>query len=378
MTTSDNAMRRQVFSLPQLLKEQYEDLEPKTRKCLTTPEIFSIQKIILTGCGDSHAAAIAAKYAFAALTGIPTEVVSAIELSRYYPENQLGFAPRNPLVIAVSNSGSVARVGECVRRATEHHAFTLGITGNSESVLAENSSRVLPLKVPPFEASAGVRTYAVSILSLLLLAIRIGEVRGRYTMDTAMEYRNDILKQAELLEKMLPEIDHEIMLTSEEWKDMEAFDFVGSGPDYATAFYGQAKIFEATGRYSMYVNTEEWMHLNCFMKNYSRIGTVVICGKESPAKSRAGEMIRYAERDLHRPLLFISDERDADLQEVKQVITPKSSFSFGGILTGFIPVALLAGNIGGINGEKDGRGCEGNWSFCKDGAAIKNSEIIIL
>ena len=43
MNKFDNAMRRQVMSLPNLIKEQYEDLEPKTRKVLTTPEIFSIQ-----------------------------------------------------------------------------------------------------------------------------------------------------------------------------------------------------------------------------------------------------------------------------------------------------------------------------------------------
>ena len=59
-----NPMSRQVFSLPQLIREQYEDLEPKVRTVLTTPEIFNIQRIVLTGCGDSFAAGMAAKYAF--------------------------------------------------------------------------------------------------------------------------------------------------------------------------------------------------------------------------------------------------------------------------------------------------------------------------
>ena len=45
---------------------------------------------------------MAVRYAFEALTGIPTEVVPAIELSRYYSESQLGFAPHNPLVILLS------------------------------------------------------------------------------------------------------------------------------------------------------------------------------------------------------------------------------------------------------------------------------------
>lgn len=93
MKQASNAMCRQVWSLPELLRQQYGCLEPECRKALTTPEIFSIQRIVLTGCGDSHAAAMAVRYAFEALTGIPTEVVPAIELSRYYSESQLGFAP---------------------------------------------------------------------------------------------------------------------------------------------------------------------------------------------------------------------------------------------------------------------------------------------
>ena len=37
----------------------------------------------------------------------------------------------------------------------------------------------------------------MSLLALLLLAIRFGEVRGRYTMDQAMDYRADLLAQAD-------------------------------------------------------------------------------------------------------------------------------------------------------------------------------------
>ena len=44
----DSALRRQVMSLPELMRQQYADLEPKTRTVLSTPEIFNIQRIVLT------------------------------------------------------------------------------------------------------------------------------------------------------------------------------------------------------------------------------------------------------------------------------------------------------------------------------------------
>ncbi|MFD0714519.1 SIS domain-containing protein [Paenibacillus sp. GCM10027626] len=378
MGNYDNAMRRQVFSLPELIRQQYEDLEPKTRKVLTTPEIFSIQRIILTGCGDSYAAGLATKHIFEELTGIPTEVVTSIELARLYHKKQLGFSPNNPLVIAVSHSGSVARVGESVERANKYGALTLGITAKRDSYLGISSQKVLDVDIPAFEPAPGVRSYMVSVLALLLLAIRFGEVRGCYTMDQAMSYRNDITAQADALESMLPEIDASIAELSSKWAHMEAFDFTGAGFDYAAAWYGHAKMFEAAGKYAMHINSEEWLHLNFFMRNYEKIGTVMFANSTNPALSRAKEAIRHAADDLGRPLLVVSDAARSDFPEKCVVVaTPKTSYPVTIPLTQFVPAALLSGYIATIIGEDDGRGTKDNWSFARDGYAVKNSEIII-
>ena len=37
----DSALRRQVMRLPELMRQQYADLEPKTRTVLSTPDIFN-------------------------------------------------------------------------------------------------------------------------------------------------------------------------------------------------------------------------------------------------------------------------------------------------------------------------------------------------
>lgn len=374
-----NAMCRQVWSLPELLRTQYEDLEPKCRKVLTTPEIFSIQRIVLTGCGDSHAAAMATRYIFESLTGLPTEVVPAIELSRYYSEKQLGFAPNNPLVIAISNSGGIARVGEAIQRAANHGAFTLGITGNPESLLGRSVNRILPLSIPSFESAPGTRSYLVALLALLLLAIRIGEVYGRYTMDRAMDYRHDLLRQADALEECLPAMDAQIKKLSETWCNLEAFDFIGAGPDYASAWFGQAKIYEACGKYAMCNNTEEWLHMNFFMRQVDKIGTILICHGDSPALSRAKELTHYAVCDMERPFLLIST-KEMDLGEATypSVYTPTTAYPQSSILTQFAPICLMAGYIGEFLQEEDGRGCQGPWSFAHNGRGIKESEIIVL
>lgn len=377
MKKYDNPMCRQVFSLPELIRGQYEDLEPKTRTVLTFQEIFNIQRIILTGCGDSYAAGMATKHAFEMLTGIPTEVVPAIELSRFYCEKHLGVDCRNPMVIAVSNSGSVARLTEAVKRAALHGCFVLGVTGNEKSPLAENCDKILKLDIPPFESAPGTRSYAVSVMALLLLAIRIGEVKLKYTMDTAMDMRMDVKNQGDLLEELLPEMDEACVKLAGEWKDFPCFDFTGSGFDYATAWFGYCKILEATGRYAMHINAEEWFHLNFFARNVSEIGTVVVGNTTSPGLSRTKELVHYA-KELGRPLAVITDGSKEDFQEdVTYIKVPSPKYPVSMPVTHFAPVCLLSGYISEMIGEKYGRGCEGPWSFAEGGAGVKNSEIIV-
>src|SRR5919199_5012638 len=58
-------------------------------------------RIYLVGCGDSHYAGLATRFAFERWSGIPTEALESLEFSRYAVEA----APADALVVAVSNSG---------------------------------------------------------------------------------------------------------------------------------------------------------------------------------------------------------------------------------------------------------------------------------
>ena len=60
MSGFENSMLRQVLSVPDLLDEVYPEIEPQVRYILTTPEIYSIKKVVLTSCGDGYAACLAA------------------------------------------------------------------------------------------------------------------------------------------------------------------------------------------------------------------------------------------------------------------------------------------------------------------------------
>lgn len=373
-----SAMVDQAMSLPELIREQYADLEPKTRTVLSTPDIFNIQHIILVGLGDSYAACHSMKYMFEILTGKRTEALNALELSRYYDSRFLGGAVHDPLVIAVSNSGKVARMGEALMRVRQHGAYVLGVTGNDQAILAQNSDKILKLDIPKFPSAPGTRSYCVSLMALLLLAIRIGEVRGRYTMDKAKSMRKDILKQADELERMLPDMNEQMKRLAEKWIDMHHFDFVGAGFDYSTAWFGKAKAFEATGDFAMDTNMEEWLHMNFFMKNVDQIATIMVANTTNPAISRCKETIKYA-YELGRPMVVITDGGKEDFSvDCEYVKVPKTDYPYSMPLTQFVPICLLFGYLMGTRGDKAGRGCTGPWKIADGAACVRNSEIVIV
>ena len=99
---------------------------------------------------------------------------------------------------------------------------------------------------------------------------------------------------------------------------------------------------------------------------------------KSPAMSRNLELLKYIHQ-LGRPCVLITDGTAQDFEtEIETIRVPSGKFSFGIVLTQFIPVNLMLGYMMDMLGEEDGRGCKGPWSFCKGGESVKNSEIIIV
>lgn len=373
----DSPMARQARNIPNLIIEQFTDLEPKTRELFSTEEIYSFQKIVLTGCGDSYAACLAAKAAFEDFARVPVEVVTVVDLARHYAERNLNYGPNSPLVIAVSNSGSVARLHEAILRANTTSSFTLGITKNPDSPLGQNSKRILKLDPPDFESAPGVGSYMISLIALLLLAIRLGEVKLTYTMNKADVYRESIRNASDHIQSRLHSWDRDVLKLAHAWKDFPGFDFVGSGADYGTVFFGHAKIIEAVGSYAMHINTEEWLHLNFFLRNSENTGTVAVIDRVNTSMSRMREVIEYMKINK-RPLVVITNDDtivDDEITIFKYQEVDHISFA---ALYQMVPISLFSAYVSSLLGEEYGRGTKGYWEFSRDAKAIKHSKICII
>ena len=82
---------------------------------------------------------------------------------------------------------------------------------------------------------------------------------------------------------------------------------------------------------------------------------------------------------ISRPLVVITDGSAEDFggEQAIYIQVPKPEYPITMPLTQFAPVCLIAAYIAELTGEEYGRGCEGDWSFSKNGAGVTESEIIV-
>jgi glutamine---fructose-6-phosphate transaminase (isomerizing) len=285
-----NSMVDQVHSLPALIRELHPALDDTIRKTLDHKLCLSVKRLYVTGCGDSHHAALGSELAFEALAGRPTEPMSALQFARYAVGYLPATGPDTNLVIGVSVSGEVARTTEAIMLARQAGAVTLALTGTAQSRLAETAELVIAwaapaLPEPPSVHTPRVRSYLASQLALLLIAVRIGEVRGHLDWAAATAQRRDILALADRAEQTIAACDRASLTLAEEWRDAGEFVFAGGGPNYATALFCAAKVLEASGDPAVGQDTEEWAHLQFFARTPATPTFLVTAGGQDLSRT---------------------------------------------------------------------------------------------
>ena len=367
-------MRAQVFSLPELLAGQYQALEAATRAVLPTPAIFALREVILTGCGDSQIAGQLVREAWTRLTGIPCRALTAMQAARFETELPRARYPHTPLVVAVSSSGDVARTVEAAQQWRQRGALTVALTANPDSRLARAAERCLQITLPPFAAAPGVRSLFLSAAALYLLAVRIGEVRGRFPQAKADHLRTRIPHAADLLARMLPAVEPQLAALARQWRDHRRYELLAGGPARGAAAYGRAKLLEATGVPAIDVDVEEWVHLDYFARDPEACATLVLC----PPPARDGGRVRELEpllQRLGRPYRILTDPALAN-QFRAAIALPAGDDDLLAALPYAAAVALFAAWLSAEQGAEYGRGARGRWRDCRDGATTRHSQLL--
>ena len=292
-----NSMVSQIQSLPELIRESTHKFDDEIRASLDHEFCLSLKRVFITGCGDSHHAALNMELAFESLAGVPTEPMTALQFSHYGVGYLPDTGPGTNAVISISVSGEVARTTEALNLANIAGAETIAVTATPGSRVDLAAGRTVfsttaPFLDPPGVHTPGIRTYAGNQLVLLLMAVRLGEVRGKLTSEDANGLRKEILALADAAEETIKNCDQTAREIAETWSDALGFVFAGSGPSFGTALFSAAKILEASGDPALGQDLEEWAHLQYFVKAPSTPTFIINAGDRD--LSRALEVVTAA------------------------------------------------------------------------------------
>jgi glutamine---fructose-6-phosphate transaminase (isomerizing) len=245
-------------------------------------------RVYLAGCGDSHYAGLAARQAFELWSGIPTQAVPALELSRY----ELEFAPRGAWAVCVSNSGKVTRTVEAAGRARERGLVAVAVTYDGDSRLAQAADATLAYRYEDRGFGPGTISYIASLGALYALALRAGELAGSLGTAAVDERLHLIEREAEATARTIELAGPTAERLGRELPEGVKIDVVGGGPSFGTALFGRAKLIEAAHGLGGAHELEEWAHEEFFCTGPGTV-TVVIA-PPGASTDRAVEQLEAA------------------------------------------------------------------------------------
>lgn len=214
---------------------------------LTKEEMADLNAIYIVGCGSAYHVGVTAQYVLEDLAKIPVRVELASEFRYRTP-----LLPEKTLVIVISQSGETADSLAALREAKEYGASTLAIVNVVGSTIAREADHVFYTLAGPEIAVATTKAYSTQLVAAYLLAIALGQARGKISQEKAAELVSALEALPEQMEKLLENKERIQWFASKQVAAKDIF-FIGRGIDYAISLEGSLKMKEIS-----YIHSEAY------------------------------------------------------------------------------------------------------------------------
>ncbi|MDX5371774.1 MAG: glutamine--fructose-6-phosphate transaminase (isomerizing) [Pseudomonadaceae bacterium] len=203
-------------------------------------ELFAkVRNVQIVACGTSYHAGMVARYWLEALTGIPCQIEVASEF-RY---RQVAVQP-DSLFITISQSGETADTLAALRNAKlAGYLASLTICNVGTSSLVRESDLCLLTQAGPEIGVASTKAFTTQLVSLLLLTLALGQVRGTLQAGVAAELVEELRRLPTRLGEALA-MDKTVEKVAELFAEKHHTLFLGRGAQYPVAMEGALKLKE--------------------------------------------------------------------------------------------------------------------------------------
>lgn len=353
-----NTVGLQIESLFDLVTHQTETCFDSSKfDRMFDREVFGqLKRIVLTGCGDSYSAAGAMLPALKKLSGLELcEVPDPMEFTKFYQKEDIicGYSEAETLVVAVSASGGAARIVEILEKANGFGIHSMLISNNCGSKGAAAAEVMFDVETPELCNTPGLRSYFASMIAVIALGAHIGVCKGTLTAECFDEIQLQICSYVAAYQSVYEQIDDQMYELGRSWKDFWKFEIVGDDAEGFSAQFVEEKMIECAANFCSHVDSEDWCHINYFLRDPETIGTVFIVNSGAPNFDRMQSSIRSAV-GIGRPVLVVSDAgREHFLEEAAVCRIPPSPRNYEWLspLMDFIPGSILSAYCAALAGR---------------------------
>ena len=224
-----------------------------------------IHRIILIACGTSYHAALVGKFLIEHFCRIPVEADIGSEFRYRNP-----IIGENDLVVAISQSGETADTLAAMRESKRKGATTLSICNVVESSLARDSDHVIYTYAGPEIGVASTKTFATQLITLFLLALRMGRQTGLLSEREGKVLIEDLMRLPHLMEEMLKS-SAQVAKIARKYLYAKNFLYLGRGINYPIALEGALKLKEIS-----------YIHAEGYPAGEMKHGPIALIDREMP------------------------------------------------------------------------------------------------
>jgi glucosamine--fructose-6-phosphate aminotransferase (isomerizing) len=224
-----------------------------------------MRRINLVACGTSYHAALVGKFLIEEFCRIPVEADIGSE-----------FRYRNPIIgesdlfVAISQSGETADTLAALREAKKKGAMTLTICNVVESSLARDVDHVIYTHAGPEIGVASTKTFTTQLVTLFLLALRIGRELGILSHERGKTLIEELVRVPHLMEEML-KTSSQVVKVARKYLQARDFLYLGRGINYPIALEGALKMKEIS-----------YVHAEGYPAGEMKHGPIALIDREMP------------------------------------------------------------------------------------------------
>lgn len=204
----------------------------------TKGEVAAFKKVVIVACGTAYHAGIVGKYYLENLARIPVEVDLASEFRYRSP-----LVDESTLAIVISQSGETLDTLAALKEAKRLGAKTLAITNVVGSSISREADYVAYTWAGPEIAVASTKAYTTQLISMCMLAIYMGGLKGTLSPERSMELIKGLRNLPGQVHEMLEDVEP-IKTFAQQYGFNEDVFFIGRSLDYAVALEGSLKLKE--------------------------------------------------------------------------------------------------------------------------------------